>query len=64
MTQATRSCPKCGSGDYLFRGRKNIAATTEQPAAIETRYLCRHCGHAWKERGAVGQGRTVSQGHD
>ncbi len=45
-----RSCPQCGSKEYVFRGRKKIAAEGEKPPAIETKYMCRECGHAWKER--------------
>jgi hypothetical protein len=48
----SRTCPKCGSGDYVFRGRKKIPADVEkgQQAATDTRYCCRACGHEWKER--------------
>ena len=45
-----RCCPECGSKDYVFRGRKKIAAEAGQSAAVETRYMCRECGHAWRER--------------
>jgi hypothetical protein len=44
-----RCCPECGSKDYVFRGRKKIAAEGERPASVETKYVCRACGHAWKE---------------
>jgi len=48
----TRKCPECGSGDYVFRGRKRIPTDPEQSeqAAVETKYACRTCGHTWKER--------------
>lgn len=48
----TRKCPKCSSGDYVFRGRRKIAANSEknEPAAVETKFACRACGHQWKER--------------
>lgn len=49
MEQSKRVCPKCGSDDYVFRGRKNIAAKEGQEEAVETRYLCRKCEHGWKE---------------
>ena len=47
-----KTCPECGSGDYVFRGRKNVAANPEkgEPAAVETKYACRTCGHQWKVR--------------
>jgi DNA-directed RNA polymerase subunit M/transcription elongation factor TFIIS len=43
---ASRTCPKCGSGDYQFRSRKKI----EEPKAVETKYRCKPCGHEWRER--------------
>jgi DNA-directed RNA polymerase subunit M/transcription elongation factor TFIIS len=48
-----RCCPECGSKEYVFRGRKKIAAEAEQPASVETRYMCKACGHTWKERAAA-----------
>jgi hypothetical protein len=45
-----RCCPECGGKDYVFRGRKKIAAEEEKPAATLTKYMCRDCGHAWQER--------------
>jgi DNA-directed RNA polymerase subunit M/transcription elongation factor TFIIS len=47
-----RSCPACGSDDYLFRGRKQVPAdeAAGRPAGTETRYRCRRCGHEWKVR--------------
>jgi len=50
LVNPARCCPECGSKDYVFRGRKKIAAEAEQPAAVETRYLCQACGQAWRER--------------
>jgi rubrerythrin len=32
---------------------EEIVAEAEQPAAVETKYACRVCGHTWKERVAV-----------
>jgi DNA-directed RNA polymerase subunit M/transcription elongation factor TFIIS len=48
-----RHCPECSSREYLFRSRKKVPAEAGQPAAIETKYLCKACGHAWRERVAV-----------
>jgi DNA-directed RNA polymerase subunit M/transcription elongation factor TFIIS len=45
-----RCCPKCGNRDYVFRGRKQLPAQAEQPAAVETKYACKPCGHTWKEQ--------------
>lgn len=51
MSQAIgRACPKCGSGNYTFRSRKQIEATAEQEAMLDTKYLCRDCNHEWKEK--------------
>jgi DNA-directed RNA polymerase subunit M/transcription elongation factor TFIIS len=47
---AARTCPKCGSGEYTFRGRKKIKAVDGQEAAVETKYRCKACGHEWKVR--------------
>jgi DNA-directed RNA polymerase subunit M/transcription elongation factor TFIIS len=44
-----RTCPKCGSGDYQFRGRKKIVGEGK-PEAVETKYRCKPCGHEWRER--------------
>jgi DNA-directed RNA polymerase subunit M/transcription elongation factor TFIIS len=41
-----RTCPACGSTDYVFRGRKKIADGKD--TAVETKYRCRACGHEWK----------------
>jgi DNA-directed RNA polymerase subunit M/transcription elongation factor TFIIS len=49
-TSTGRSCPKCGSSDYLFRGRKKLAEEPGKPAGVETKYRCRACGHEWKVR--------------
>ncbi len=51
-----RCCPECGSKDYVFRGRRKVAAEKDQPAGVETKYACRGCGHTWKERVAVKAG--------
>jgi DNA-directed RNA polymerase subunit M/transcription elongation factor TFIIS len=48
-----RCCPECGSKEYVFRGRKKIVAEEGQPAAVETKYLCKACGHAWREKVAT-----------
>jgi DNA-directed RNA polymerase subunit M/transcription elongation factor TFIIS len=47
---AAKTCPKCGSGDYQFRGRKKVAAAGGQPEATETKYRCKRCEHEWKVR--------------
>jgi transposase-like protein len=46
----TRACPECGSGDYTFRGRKQIEAAAECGPMLETRYACRACEKIWKEQ--------------
>jgi DNA-directed RNA polymerase subunit M/transcription elongation factor TFIIS len=48
-----RRCPECGSKEYVFRGRKRVAADAGRPASIETKYLCKACGHAWREKVAA-----------
>ena len=53
MEPSKRVCPKCNSVDYVFRGRKKIAAAEGQPEATETRYQCRACDHGWKDRVSV-----------
>src|SRR5262249_39752651 len=47
---SSRACPNCGSGDYAFRSRKQIDATAEQEAMLETKYKCKICGAKWKEK--------------
>jgi len=46
------SCPVCGSGDYVFRGRKFIQADPSKgvEAGTETKHACRGCGNQWKVR--------------
>ena len=46
----TKTCPKCGSGDYTFRGRKKIEPAVGQEAAVETKYRCKACLYEWKVR--------------
>jgi transposase-like protein len=50
MEQQTRNCPACGSTEYVFRGRKKVAAEHGQPPAVETKYRCKACGKEWKVR--------------
>lgn len=44
-----RTCPKCGSKDYVFWARKTVESGPCRPA-VETKYLCRSCQHTWKEQ--------------
>jgi DNA-directed RNA polymerase subunit M/transcription elongation factor TFIIS len=48
----TKSCPKCGSVEYMFRSRKKVALEPGQgaEAAVETKYRCKACGHEWRVR--------------
>jgi DNA-directed RNA polymerase subunit M/transcription elongation factor TFIIS len=52
MEQPKKTCPNCGSDDYIFRGRKKIEAKPEngEPATLETKSRCKACGHEWKVR--------------
>ena len=50
MDTTPKTCPKCGSREYLFRGRKKLPAEGEQPAQTETKYRCKSCEHEWKVR--------------
>ncbi len=47
--KADKTCPKCESNDYRFRGRKLV----EDRAGVETKYRCAPCGHTWKVRVAA-----------
>jgi DNA-directed RNA polymerase subunit M/transcription elongation factor TFIIS len=49
---AKKTCPECGSGDYVFRGRKKLTANPEkgEPEQWETKRHCRSCGKEWKEK--------------
>jgi DNA-directed RNA polymerase subunit M/transcription elongation factor TFIIS len=49
-TSPGRTCPKCGSTDYLFRGRKKLTDEPGKPPVTETKYRCKACGHEWKVR--------------
>jgi DNA-directed RNA polymerase subunit M/transcription elongation factor TFIIS len=50
MEVPTKTCPKCGSGDYTFRSRKKIETAEGQEAGIETKYRCKACSHEWRVR--------------
>jgi hypothetical protein len=45
-----RCCPECGSREYVFRGRKQVAPAQGQPGTIETKYRCKGCGKEWRVR--------------
>jgi len=55
-TPTAKKCPKCGSGDYAFRGRKKVAATDGAGGATETKYRCKTCEHEWKVKVPDGGG--------
>jgi hypothetical protein len=57
MEQPAKFCPKCGSGQYMFRGRKKIEAANGQEEAVETKYRCKACEHEWKVRVTTNTGR-------
>jgi transposase-like protein len=46
----SRACPACGSENYTFRSRKQIEATADQEAMLETKYRCKGCGKDWKAK--------------
>jgi hypothetical protein len=48
----TRSCPKCGSGEYPFRSRKKIVSEPGQGEgeAVETKYRRRLTDGSGKDR--------------
>jgi hypothetical protein len=52
MMEPTKTCPKCGGGNYTFRSRKKIPANADQgeSEAVETKYRCATCQHEWKVR--------------
>ncbi len=52
-TTSYRTCPECGSTDYLFRSRRKIPPVPGQEAATETKYRCKSCGHEWRVKVAV-----------
>ena len=53
LVNPARRCPRCGSREYAFRGRKEVAAEAGRPAAVETRYACKACGHVRQGLGAL-----------
>ena len=52
MPTTTKTCPVWGSVDYLFRGRKKIAAEPSKGLgeSIETKYRCKACEEEWRVR--------------
>ena len=54
QTAQKPGCPACGSGDYVFRGRRFTQADPVKgiEAATETKHACRGCGNQWKVRAA------------
>jgi DNA-directed RNA polymerase subunit M/transcription elongation factor TFIIS len=49
-TTPNKTCPACGSGNYIFRSRKKITPEPGQEGeeAIETKYRCKACEHEWR----------------
>jgi DNA-directed RNA polymerase subunit M/transcription elongation factor TFIIS len=44
-----KTCPQCGSDQYEFRSRKQVAGE-EGGTAVETKYRCKACEHEWRVR--------------
>ena len=61
---APRCCPECSSRECVFRGRKTVPAEPGKPPAVETKYSCKACGHAWRERPAVKEAGIAAGGED
>jgi hypothetical protein len=40
LVNPAHRCPECGGREYLFRGRKKVAAEGGQPATVKTKYRC------------------------
>ena len=60
---AAKSCPECGSTDYVFRSRKKVPANPEkgEGEAFETKSRCKACNHEWWVRTPVtGKGQAAS----
>ena len=49
---AIKTCPACGSADYLFRGRKKIATEPgkNDGECVETKCRCKASGQEWRVR--------------
>lgn len=44
-------CPKCGSGQYVFRGRRKADQLSgEDGPVMETKRCCRTCNYEWRTR--------------
>jgi hypothetical protein len=39
--------------EYVFRGRKKVPDEPGQPEAVETKYMCKARGRAWREKTIV-----------
>jgi hypothetical protein len=49
----SRTCPKCGSGNYEFRSRRKVPGENGQGEQVETKFRCRTCLHEWKAQTAA-----------
>jgi hypothetical protein len=53
FVNVARCGPECSCRECVFRGPKTVSGQAGKPAAVETKYARKACGHAWQERLAV-----------
>jgi transposase-like protein len=52
QAKPNRTCPACGSDQYLFRSRKKLPPRPGEEGGqmVETKYRCKACGKEWSVR--------------